>query len=418
MGDAALDGRLQSEPMVGRELTHVELLRNVEREGRARGLHELFIVDVDFHHAEPQVWDEIITHVPNEVIRHALQTGNHGGWYVPGAIETGGVQELQGRIQSPSAWHHAHPELAGADRDVARIRDMMDAMGSDYASLFPSFLLNLGLFPFREFEAPIAFAWAEWVSERVLAQDSRIITMLSLPFGDPDACLKLVEHFGDTPGVVGFMITSVRYDPTYKKEYMKLYRALEERGLPLGFHSSFNYMDRHTQQFNKFISVHALGFPTYNMVQATNWIVNGLPERFPDLNLLFIEGGLAWIPFLMQRLDAEFMMRRSEAPLLKRRPSEYMKEFYYSSQPLESVHLKQLEHTFEMINAETQLCWASDWPHWDWDPPHHIWDLPFLTDQARRNILGENARRLFNLPADFRDADVQRDGSEREARSR
>jgi predicted TIM-barrel fold metal-dependent hydrolase len=231
----------------------------------------------------------------------------------------------------------------------------------------------------------------------VLPQDPRIVTQLSLPFGDPDACLKLVEDFGDKPGVVGFMITSVRYDPTYKKPYMKLYRALEERGLPLGFHSSFNYGDRNTQQFNKFISVHTLGFPTYNMIQATNWIVNGLPERFPGLKLLFIEGGLAWVPFLMARLDAEFLMRPSDAPLLKRRPSEYMREFYYSSQPLEATNLRDLEHTFEMINAETQLCWASDWPHWDWDPPHKIWDLPFLSDNAKRNILGENAARLFNL---------------------
>jgi len=33
------------------------------------------------------------------------------------------------------------------------------------------------------------------------------------------------------------------------------------------------------------------------------------------------ESGLAWLPFIMQRLDAEYMMRPSEAPLLKRLPS-------------------------------------------------------------------------------------------------
>lgn len=389
---------LGGQPIAGEELSHAELLLNAEREGHARGLHEMFMVDVDFHHSEPQLWREILECVPNDVLRNELRTGNNGNWYVPGAPDSGGIQEVQGRIQPQRAWDQAHPELDPADRDVARIREMMDAMGTNYASLFPSFLLDLGVFPFREMEAPLAHAWAQWVTERVLPQDSRIVTQLSLPFGDPDACLKLVEDFGDKPGVIGFMITSVRYDPTYKKEYTKLYRALEERGLPLGFHSAFNYNDRHTQQFNKFISIHALGFPTYNMVQATNWIINGLPERFPDLKLLFIEGGLAWVPFLMQRLDAEFIMRPSEAPLLKRRPSEYMREFYYSSQPLEAAHLGHLQETLEMINATTQLCYASDWPHWDWDPPHKIWDLPFLDEDAKRNILGENARRLFNLP--------------------
>jgi uncharacterized protein len=58
---------------------------------------------------------------------------------------------------------------------------------------------------------------------------------------------------------------------------------------------------------------------------------------------------------------------------------------------------KALELTFEMINAETQLLYSSDYPHWDMDLPSTIYDLPFLSTQAKRNILGENACRLFNL---------------------
>ena len=50
-----------------------------------------------------------------------------------------------------------------------------------------------------------------------------------------------------------------------------------------------------------------------------------------------------------------------------------------------------------MINAETQLLYASDYPHWDADMPSTIYDLPFLDEQAKRNILGYNAARLFDL---------------------
>ena len=62
----------------------------------------------------------------------------------------------------------------------------------------------------------------------------------------------------------------------------------------------------------------------------------------------------------MQRLDHEYMMRTSEAPLLRKVPSEYMREMYYTSQPMETDHPKALELTFEMINAETQLLYSSD----------------------------------------------------------
>ena len=119
---------------------------------------------------------------------------------------------------------------------------------------------------------------------------------------------------------------------------------------------------------------------------------------FNRLKVMWIEAGVAWVPWLMQRLDNDYKMRSSECPSLKRLPSEYMREMYYSSQPLEIPDdLSVLETTFKMINAETQLLWASDYPHWDMDLPSKIYDIPFLSEQSKRNILGDNARKLFNL---------------------
>ena len=100
----------------------------------------------------------------------------------------------------------------------------------------------------------------------------------------------------------------------------------------------------------------------------------------------------------MQRLDHEFMLRTSEYPLLKKKPSEYMRDMYYASQPLERVDEGALECTFRMINAPTQLMFASDYPHWDFDLPSTIWDLRFLSEPAKHNILGGTAARLFKLP--------------------
>ena len=50
-----------------------------------------------------------------------------------------------------------------------------------------------------------------------------------------------------------------------------------------------------------------------------------------------------------------------------------------------------------MIKADTQLLFASDWPHFDFDLPSEIIDLPFLSEQSKRNILGLNAARIFHL---------------------
>ena len=77
---------------------------------------------------------------------------------------------------------------------------------------------------------------------------------------------------------------------------------------------------------------------------------------------------------------------------------DIVREMFYTSQPMEMVgNLTMLEETFKMIAAETQLLYSSDYPHWDMDLPSVIYDLPFLSPQAKRNILGESARKLFKL---------------------
>jgi len=183
----------------------------------------------------------------------------------------------------------------------------------------------------------------------------------------------------------------------HHNDYMKVYRAMEETGKPLGFHAGYNWADPSMAQINRFGTMHALSFVWCNVVHMSNWVMNGMPERFPGLDVIWIESGLAWVTWLMQRLDHTYLMRSSEAPMLKKLPSEYMAEMFYTCQPMETDHREALEVTLKMINAREQLLYASDWPHWDFDAPSVIWELPMLDDQAKKNILGENALKLFGL---------------------
>jgi predicted TIM-barrel fold metal-dependent hydrolase len=74
--------------------------------------------------------------------------------------------------------------------------------------------------------------------------------------------------------------------------------------------------------------------------------------------------------------------------------------------------MEAVECTFRMMNAETQLLYASDYPHWDFDLPSTIYDLPFLSDKAKHSILGGNSHRLFKLPPrnDKQKANLQKHG--------
>ena len=380
------------------EFSSLESLAKATEQARKRNYQDFLIVDVDSHHYESESYGQIFKYIESPVLRRqAIESSARGGRssMLGGSV---GYQDIGGRITRHWLRKHEKVEDTSKHRDITTTLRWMDAMGVDYACLFPTPMLFLGTHPQVEVEVAMARAYNRWLCEQILAKEKRIISMLYLPFNDPDATYKVVKDFGDKPGVVGFMVTSPRYKPVHDNAYMKTYRLLEEMGKPISFHAAYNWNDQSLQLTNRFIGVHALGFMWFNMVHMTNWVVNGLPERFPKLKVMWIESGLTWAYSLMQRLDHSYKMRTSDCPQLKRKPSEYMREMYYSSQPMEVPDDPSiLEATFKMINAETQLVWSSDYPHWDFDLPGVIHDLPFLNEKARRNILGGNAARLFNL---------------------
>lgn len=366
---------------------------------QARDLEDYFLVDIDAHVSEIQFWSEILELVDDEVIRHMGQSMERPGQGSTALLNIApGVafQSAYGRIPHNAAllepvegkdWHHF----------IELVRRGMNALGLDYQVVFPTQMLLLGMHPQDNVEVALAKAYNRWLVEKILYQDERIKGLLYLPFNTPNACVELVKQYGDRPEVIGYTIASTRHKPVHHDSYMPLYSLIEETGKPLAFHSGFHWGDPSFAQLNRFISMHALSFVHFNMIHLTNWVINAMPERFPKLKLIWVESGLAWIPFLMQRLDHEFLMRVCEAPMLKRLPSEYMREMYFTSQPLEKTNMDLLQATFKAMNAETQLLYASDWPHWDFDPPSAIATLPFLSEQGKRNILGLNAARVFGL---------------------
>jgi len=378
-------------------------LGNARKEVERRGLFDIPVVDCDCHVYETTAMPEIASFIQNPAVRrpferysqfmlaHAFLPGNLGDRMVAGRIKTDLDQVLpQG-------------DFGGMHRIAAGLLNSMNQMAIDYSILFPTPMLTLGTHPQLEVEVELARAYNRWLIEHVLPASERIKTMAYLPLSDPDASLEFIEEFAGKPGILGFMVTAVRYQPIHQNRFVKVFAALNERALPLAFHSGPNWSDRPFEQLNRFLGVHALGFPFYAMIQLTNLVLNGIPERFPRMKLIFMEAGQSWVQLLIARLDNEYRQRSSEAPLLKRLPSEYIREMYFTTQPLEQFD--NLDHTramFEEINGESQLLYSSDYPHQDFDLPTQVYDLAFLSDQARRAILGGNALKLFGLPVPAR----------------
>ncbi len=385
----------EGEPMSAINLDS-NFLDNAQKQAIKKGFYDFPIFDADCHYFQTPLKE--VADFVDEPWKHRLKYAGIGAatTMLPADL---GDRTLGGRTKVKEHFNtYPKPEHEDLPKQIYPLLDSSRKMGIDYSIVFPTDLLTLGLHPQSDMEVAIAFGYARWMTESILPFDDSLTTMLYLPFSDPQACVRLVEEFADKKGVIGFMVTSVRYQPVHHNSYMPLYELLEQKGMPLGFHTVSHWQEKPFTQFNNFLSAHALGFPLYNMIQLTNIVINGLPERFPKLKFIFIEAGVAWIPFIMRRLDSDYMMRSSEAPLLKKLPSEYIKDFYFTSQPLEYYeNMEEMEMVFKSFDAENKLLYASDYPHQDFDTPSTIYDLPFLTEKAKRKILGENALNLFGI---------------------
>jgi len=149
----------------------------------------------------------------------------------------------------------------------------------------------------------------------------------------------------------------------------------------------------------------ASGSPTYYIEHHTlipqvfasnlvSMICQGVFERYPKLKLVLIEGGFAWLPGVLWRLDKNWRSVRDEVPWVKRLPSEYVWErVRFTTQPLVDPSREELLAMCRMIHAETTLLFSSDYPHWDFDDP--LTALDSLPQEMRRRIVADNALETY-----------------------
>lgn len=257
-------------------------------------------------------------------------------------------------------------------------------------------MLYLAMDPRQEFEVEATNAYIDYMLEHFLGRYKEILSPIVVPVNSPDKAVELIDRVGSEKGVIGVMVPSVTPVLGGNAKWDPIYQAAQEKGLPICMHSN-NYSGGSLSGLDRKVALHTLSRPMTLAIQITSMVFSGVPERFKKLKFAFIEGGVTWIPWLMQRMDSDYIMQRDDAPLLTKMPSEYLREFYYTSQPLEYTNYRNLKYAFDMFDAENHLMYASDYPHFDFDVPTSITNLPFLSRRAKQKIMGENAAKLFHI---------------------
>lgn len=296
----------------------------------------------------------------------------------------------------------SHMEFERDDfRTREDVRAAMDKLGVDKVLLIGQQMLNIpsgGGMDKRKIK--YTEAYVEFLLDRIASPADGIYVTIPVVHTDPEVTADHINRWGDEEAVVAVCVVPKFVEPPFgNRRYDPIYDACVEQELPVVFHSAGSAVDQyHLKGFETHLATDHLGFLVTTMNTMTSVIAQGVPERFPSLDIVFEETGLFYIPLMMYRLDMYYLMMPDDAPLLEKLPSEYMKEFYYGTQPVEQVpDPRYFEYIFEMIGGVDNLMYATDWPHLDYDEQNVVTDLPFLSDAEKARILGGTAEEVFGI---------------------
>lgn len=348
----------------------------------------LAIVDCDIHNTVPSE-KTLLRYLPERWRRHHEIFGGrgHAGAYYPRA----NIHAARTDSWPPSG------QPPGSDLDFLR-QQLLDYWGISYGILNP--LIGAGGQLNLEYGAALARAINDWQIEEWLAPEPRLRASIIVAYEDGELAAAEIDRRADDPRFVQILLVARTAEPLGRRKYWKMYEAAERHNLPIGIHfgGSGGAPITGAGWPSFYIEDHA-GMPASFQPQVASLIFEGVFERFPGLKIILIEGGFAWLPSLMWRMDRAYQLLRDEVPHLKRRPSEYLRDHVWiTTQPMEEPpQPRQFLELLEQLGMNDRLMFATDYPHWDFDAPDEA--VPATLDpELRRAILAENALALYRLP--------------------
>ncbi len=266
---------------------------------------------------------------------------------------------------------------------------------------YPSLGLGATAFTDVDFAEDFTRRWNRWAARFcAAAPDRRLRAVGVVPLQDPARAVRAVEEIGSL-GLVAVTVPPALGDGRNldHPSFEPFWAAVESSGLPAGVHGApgMNIPVPGADRFDNYVQVHALSFPFDQMGALTALTLGGVLERHPRLRVAFLESGVGWVPYFLERLDEHFEKRGHQVPACRRPPSEYTArgQCVFSSEP----EAKTLAYAAEALGAD-KIMYASDYPHWDSDFPDSvaaIRDRPELSPTAKEAILGGTASALYRL---------------------
>ena len=292
-----------------------------------------------------------------------------------------------------------------AVRTAADVKEGLATLNVDRPIITPgAVVLKLGLVHHDRIAAAIATACNEWLLDRIVDPAADAYGTITIAGQRPRLAADEIDDRADEDGMVGVYFPTAGVNPPLGDEiYEPIYEACERNDLPLLMHGvgggTAKSFPMQYDGFTRGMPNHVVAHPFQHIVNAVSMVTHGVPVRF-DVDFVFQEAGLGWVPFFMHRMDNEYYAQRQDAPLLEAPPSHYFKNhFYYTTQPLEGTQEAPdyVCNIVRMMDGVQNVMFASDYPHHDFDHTDTIFRVfaREFDDDELANLFGNTAMDVF-----------------------
>jgi aminocarboxymuconate-semialdehyde decarboxylase len=280
--------------------------------------------------------------------------------------------------------------LPGLMLDIAKRREMMAKMGVDFQVIAPA-PAQQNYWADEDLQCALSRVQNEDIAALVAQDPAHFAGMGTLPMRFPGRAVEEAVHAVEQLGLRGFQIdTRVENFELSHAAFDPLYARLANLRIPLFVHPlGFS----HGQRLGDFFMVNSVGQPIEETIAIAHFIMGGILDRHPDLDVVIAHGG-GFYPFYAARLDHAWKVRPEVRRLTADAPSTYLKRLWFDTCVFSAELIDNLIKTVGL----DRVMMGSDYPFDMGDPdPVGLVNKAKLSDTDRQKVLFGNASRLFKI---------------------
>ena len=348
------------------------------------------IISADSHMIEGDCWvDRFPAHMRDAAPRMVFEDGGYH-------MSLNGKAMMEPALAS--ALCQAMECNPGLSNVPARLKDL-DIEGVEKELIFPQRLFGLFMFGEMQNRHETFGAYNEHISEVCAGSGGRLFPVMVPNYWDPSGaetsvarcralgakCLMVPIKPGHDVDGAPILYSDPKLDA--------LWRAIADSGIPLAFHIGEAVPSAAPGAAGTFVLTQMQGF-RHIWGQLT---FGGIFDRFPNLRVVFVEGGISWVASMIHDADMIYnSFPTNMNPKLAHPPSWYWFNHCYATFMTDPAGLELLHR----IGAD-RVMWSSDYPHQESTFGYSRSAIQAVFDatsvENAQLILGKTARDLFQM---------------------